>query len=132
MASAALPPPQEQSIVVTVAFAEKFHLSPLTPNVLKEGAQWNMASLQKLHRLDDGFKRLYLRILEQAQHAFLESKGRGRRRRLASQFTVSYCLNRYEAQKTFQLRCLGKTLKYDRTLERKEFLLKHCFGRQFI
>ena len=35
MASAALPPPQEQSIVVTVAFAEKFHLSPLTPNVLK-------------------------------------------------------------------------------------------------
>lgn len=84
------------------------------------------------YRLDDGFKRLYLRILEQAQHAFLESKGRGRRRRLASQFTVSYCLNRYEAQKTFQLRCLGKTLKYGRTLERKEFLLKHCFGRQFI
>ena len=36
MESAALPPPQEQSIVVTVAFAEKFHLSPLTPNVLNE------------------------------------------------------------------------------------------------
>ena len=67
MASAALPPPQEQSIVVTVAFAEKFHLSPLTPNVLKEGAQWNMASLLYRNlRLDDGFKRLYLRILEQA------------------------------------------------------------------
>lgn len=127
MASAALPPPQEQSIVVTVAFAEKFHLSPLTPNVLKERRPVE----QGIIRLDGGFKRLYLRILEQAQHAFLESKGRGRWR-LGSQFTVSYCLNRYEAQKTFQLRCLGKTLKYDRTLERKEFLLKHCFGRQFI
>ena len=33
--------------------------------------------------------------------------------------TVSYCLNRYEAQKTFPSRCLGKTLEYGRSLERK-------------